>query len=75
MNDKSLLSTLLTWLAVGVLAIIALKVVFALLGVTLFLVAIVFKLLPILLAVWLVMLVVRWFRRDRGPGSDPMGGM
>ncbi|MBV9773251.1 MAG: hypothetical protein JO040_04840 [Gemmatimonadetes bacterium] len=72
MKDKSLLSTLLTWLAVGVLAIIALKVVFALLGVTLFLVAIAFKLLPILLAVWLVMLVVRWFRKDRGPGADPM---
>lgn len=72
MEDKSLLSTLLTWLAVGVLVVIALKVVFALLGVTMFLVAIAFKLLPIVLAVWLVMVVIRWFRRDRGPAPDPM---
>ena len=64
MKDKNLLSTLLTWLAVGVLAVIALKVVFFLLGVTMALVGIAFRLLPLVLAGLLVYMVIRWFRRE-----------
>jgi ABC-type amino acid transport system permease subunit len=68
MEDKSLLKTLLTWLVAGIVVVIALKVAFILLGVTMALVAILFRLLPILLAGWLAYLVIRWFR---GNGSAP----
>lgn len=71
MKEKNLLSTLLTWLAVGVLAVVALKVVFFLLGVTMALVAILFRLLPILLAAMLVWMVIRWFRREPGYPGEP----
>ena len=65
MENKSLLETLLTWLVAGVLVIVAIKVVFALLGITLALVGLLFKLLPFMLAGLLVYMVIRWFRRDR----------
>ncbi len=74
MKDKDLFSTLLTWLVVGILAIVALKVVFFLLGATLTLVAILFRLLPLVLAGLLVWMVIRWFRKGgRGPAErDPL---
>ena len=70
MEQKSLLNTLLTWLVAAILLVIALKVVFILLGVTAVLVKIAFKLLPVLLAVWLAWMVVRWFGRSSEP--DPL---
>lgn len=66
MEDKSLLSTLLTWLVAGILVIVAIKVVFVLLGITMALVGILFKILPLVLAVWLAVQVYRWFRGPRG---------
>lgn len=74
MKDNNLLTTLLTWLAVGVLAVVALKVVFFLLGVTLALVAILFRLLPLALAGLLVYMVIRWFRKEpsSATGGDPL---
>lgn len=69
MKDNNLLTTLLTWLAVGILAVVALKVVFFLLGATLALVAILFRLLPLVLAGLLVYMVIRWFRREPGSAS------
>ncbi|HEV2146058.1 MAG TPA: hypothetical protein VGR37_01435 [Longimicrobiaceae bacterium] len=71
MKENNLLGTLLTWLAVGILAVVALKVVFFLLGVTMALVAILFRLLPILLAGMLVWMVIRWFSKDRGGRAEP----
>lgn len=65
MENKSLLETLLTWLVAGILVIVAIKVVFALLGITLALVGLLFKLMPFILAGLLVYMVIRWFRRDR----------
>jgi hypothetical protein len=71
MKEKNLLGTLLTWLVVGILAVVALKVVFFLLGVTMALVAILFRLLPLLLAGMLVWMVIRWFSKDRRGPAEP----
>ncbi|HEX2092226.1 MAG TPA: hypothetical protein VHG28_07475 [Longimicrobiaceae bacterium] len=74
MREKSLLETLITWLVAGILVVIALKVVFAVLGVTLVLVGMLFRLLPLLLVGLLVYMVIRWFRKepDSSLPSDPM---
>ena len=63
-NEKSLLSTLVTWLIVAILAIAALKMAFWVLGVVVGLgFHLLFTLGPILLVGWLVMKLIRYFSR------------
>jgi hypothetical protein len=61
-NDGTLLGKLLFWAIVAVVALVAIKVVFALLGVGLFLL---FKLLPIVLVGWVVVKVWRWLQQPK----------
>lgn len=69
-NGGTLLGTLATWLVIGILALVALKVVAAVLGmvfgVGLFAL---FTVGPILLVGWLVLKILRWFSRGRAPAA------
>lgn len=68
LNEKSLLSTLVTWFFVAILAIGALKMAFWVLGVVVGLgFHLLFTLGPILLIGWLVTVVVRSLTRPRTP--------
>jgi hypothetical protein len=70
-NGSSLLGKMVTWFVVGVLAIVALKVGFAVAGVVLRLGFIaLFTLGPILVIGWILVKLVRYF--TRGPDEMPV---
>lgn len=67
-REKSLLSTLVTWFFVAILAIAALKMAFWVLGVVVGLgFHLLFTLGPILLVGWLVIRIYRSLTRPRSP--------
>jgi hypothetical protein len=75
-NSSSLIGTLLTWLVVAVVAIVAIKVVFWLLGmaigISVMLITLAVHLLPLVLLGWLVMKLFRGFSRSRDEELDPI---
>lgn len=75
MHDEkhgSLLGRMLKWLAIGLLAILAIKIAFGLVGTVMGLALfVVFKLGPILLLAWLGWMAWNYFRgRNGGNGND-----
>ncbi|MDQ3388064.1 MAG: hypothetical protein M3483_01040 [Gemmatimonadota bacterium] len=64
-EEKSLLGTLLTWVVGAILIVIALKVAFIVLGVTMALAGIALRLLPLLLVGGVIWLAVRWIQGGR----------
>jgi hypothetical protein len=74
-NNKSTMGTLLTWIFTAVLVIVAIKVVFWILGVALglsaLLLMIAMKVLPLVLVGWLALKLYRaFFCESRGEESD-----
>jgi hypothetical protein len=71
MNDKSSFETFLKWAVVVILAIAALKVVMAVLGIAWVLGAfLLFRVLPLVLVVWGIVKLVQWLKSDR---NSPAG--
>lgn len=74
MSEKSDFETILKWAVIVILAIVALKVVAALLGIAFVLGGFLLtRVLPLVLLVWAVYKVVQWLGRpkDAGtPGTD-----
>jgi hypothetical protein len=65
-QNGSPLGRIVTWVLVGVVAIVAIKVAFAIAGLVIGVGSIVlFTLGPILLAGWLIVMALRYFTRDR----------
>jgi hypothetical protein len=71
MNDKSSFETFLKWAVVVILAIAALKLVLAVLGIAWVLGAfLLFRILPLVLVVWGIVKLVQWLKSDRGSPAD-----
>ena len=71
MREKNSLETIIKWAVVVILAIVALKVVFTVLGVAFVLGGfLLFRVLPLILLVWIVLRVIAWLRGSNG-GTDP----
>jgi hypothetical protein len=65
-NGKGITTTVITWLVVGIVVIVAIKLAFLVIGSILgFGLFLIFTLGPVLLAGWLAMKVLRRFSRDR----------
>lgn len=74
MSNKTTFEKILTWMIVGILAIVALKIVATVLGIAFVLGGFLFRtVLPVVLVVWLVMKAIQWMsdkdRRSTTPGS------
>ncbi|HEU0051808.1 MAG TPA: hypothetical protein VFQ39_01480 [Longimicrobium sp.] len=65
------------WAVIGILAIVALKVALTIVGIAIGLVfglgALFWKLLPWVLAVWVILKIVEWLREKKDPTSPPAG--
>lgn len=71
MSTSRNLETAFKWAVVVILAIVALKAVFTVLGVAFFIGGfLLFKVLPLVLLAWAVLKVVQWLTRDREPGGE-----
>jgi len=69
MREKNSLEMIIKWAIVVVLAVVALKLVFTVLGIAFVLGSfLLFRVLPLLLLVWLVVRLLGWFR-GTGDGS------
>jgi uncharacterized MAPEG superfamily protein len=67
MSEKSSFETFLKWAVVVIVAIAALKVVMAVLGIAWVLGAfLLFRVLPLVLVVWGIVRLVKWLNGDRG---------
>jgi hypothetical protein len=67
MSEKNTFETILKWIVVVILAFAALKVLLGVLGIAFFLGGVLlFRVLPIVLVVWLVVKAIEWLRSDRG---------
>jgi hypothetical protein len=73
MSEKNTLETIIKWVVVAILAVVALKIVFLVLGTAMFLGnVLLFKVLPAVLVIWLVLKAVEWFRGgSRGTAPAP----
>jgi ABC-type amino acid transport system permease subunit len=76
MNDRTnSWENIIKWVVIGILAIVALKVALTILGIAIGLVfglgAIFWKLLPWVLAVWVILKVVEWMREKNCDTSSP----
>jgi hypothetical protein len=71
MSASNTLETILKWAVVVILAVVALKVVFAILGVAFVLGGfLLFRILPLVLLGWAVLKVVQWLGRNgQGEGA------
>jgi|GEM_PF-1149868 len=71
MSEKNTFETILKWVVVVILAIAALKILLTVLGIAFFLGGVLlFRVLPIVLVVWLVLKAIEWLRGN-GRGSAP----
>ncbi|HEY0017860.1 MAG TPA: hypothetical protein VGC13_16215 [Longimicrobium sp.] len=71
MSEKNTFETILKWMVVVILAFAALKIVLGVLGIAFFLGGVLlFRVLPIVLVVWLAFKAIEWLRGDRH-GSAP----
>jgi hypothetical protein len=67
MSEKSSFETFLKWAVVVIVAIAALKIVMAVLGIAWVLGAfLLFRVLPLVLVVWGIVKLVQWLQGDRG---------
>jgi hypothetical protein len=66
MSEKNTFESILKWVVVAILAIAALKILLTVLGIAFFLGGVLlFRVLPIVLVVWLVVKAIEWLRGDR----------
>jgi hypothetical protein len=66
MSEKNTFETILKWTVVVILAIAALKILLMVLGIAFVLGGfLLFRVLPIVLVVWLVVKAIEWLRGDR----------
>lgn len=71
MSEKNTFESILKWMVVVILALAALKIVLAVVSISFFLGSVLlFRVLPIVLVVWLAFKAVEWLRGDRH-GSAP----
>jgi ABC-type amino acid transport system permease subunit len=79
MNDRTnSWENVIKWVVIGILAIVAVKVALTVVGIAIGLVfglgAVLWKLLPWVLAVWVVLKIVEWLReKNCGTSSPPAG--
>lgn len=67
MSDKSSFETILKWVVVVILAIVALKIVLTVMGIAFVLGGfLLFRILPLVLLVWLVVKAIEWLRGSKG---------
>lgn len=70
-NGKSDFETVLKWVVIVILAFAALKVIATVLGIAFALGGfLLFRVLPLVLVVWLVYIMIQWLRGDRGSSSS-----
>lgn len=66
MSEKNTFETILKWVVVTILAIAALKIVLTVLGIAFVLGGfLLFRVLPIVLVIWLAFKAIEWLRGDR----------
>lgn len=66
MSEKNTFESILKWVVVAILAIAALKIILTVLGIAFFLGGVLlFRVLPIVLVVWLIVKAIEWLRSDR----------
>jgi hypothetical protein len=71
MSEKNTFETILKWTVVVILAIAALKILLTVMGIAFVLGGfLLFRVLPIVLVVWLLFKAIEWLRGDRR-GSTP----
>lgn len=65
MSERNSLETIIKWVVVAILAVVALKVLFMVLGIAAVLGGVLlFKVLPLVLVVWLVLQALKWFKGE-----------
>lgn len=70
-SDRITFETILKWTVVVILAIVALKVVVSVLGIAFFLGGfLLWRVLPLVLAVWLILKLVQWASGKNGGTPD-----
>ena len=73
MEEKTNFETILKWVVIGILAIVAFKIALTVLGIAVGLAGfLLFTVLPLVLVVWLVIKAVQWLGRPKD-GSYPTG--
>jgi hypothetical protein len=73
MSASSTLETILKWTVVVILAVVALKVVFAILGLAFVLGGfLLFRVLPLVLLGWVVLKAIQWLGRNGEAGGEPI---
>ena len=73
-HGKTSLETILKWIVVVILAIVALKIVFSVLAIAWMVGGVLLmKVLPLVLLVWLVLKLVEWWKGRNGatPPAEP----
>lgn len=71
-NGKSDFETVLKWIVIVILAFAALKIAATVLGIAFVLGSfLLFRVLPLVLVVWLVVKAVQWMGGKKGSASDP----
>jgi len=71
-QNNTTFETILKWVVLVILAVVALKVVATILGLAFVLGSFLFwKVLPLVLLVWLIFKLVEWLRARNGGGIDP----
>ncbi|HET7231326.1 MAG TPA: hypothetical protein VFJ16_15055 [Longimicrobium sp.] len=72
-NGKSTLDTILKWVVLVILAVVAMKIVFAAFAMAFVLGGFLLtKVLPLVVLVWLVMKAVEWLKGRNGPAPADM---
>jgi hypothetical protein len=67
MREKNTFETILKWAVVVILAIVALKLAVTVLGIAFFAGGfLLFRVLPLVILVWIVLRIVAWFRGSNG---------
>lgn len=67
MSEKNTFESILKWVVVVILAFAALKILLGVLSISFFLGGVLlFRVLPIVLVVWLIVKAIEWLRSDRG---------
>ncbi|HEX8393485.1 MAG TPA: hypothetical protein VF665_14170 [Longimicrobium sp.] len=75
MEERSNFETVLKWVVIGILAIVAVKIALTVLGIAIGLAGfLLFTVLPLVLVVWLVIKAVQWLGRPKD-GGYPTGGL
>lgn len=73
MEEKTNFETILKWVVIGILAIVAFKIALTVLGIAVGLAGfLLFTVLPLVLVVWLVVKAVQWLGRPKD-GGYPTG--